>query len=217
MEYMSTVPDKFFDLAVVDPPYGNGEETSKNETRGKKAFAKKYKPYECKRPDSNYFKELFRISKNQIIWGGNYFINDLYDTSCMIIWDKENGNTDYADCELAWTSFNIATRIFKYRWAGMLQGNMRNKEIRIHRHQKPIALYKWLLKNYTQSEWKIFDSHVGSGSSRIACYDMGFDFIGTENDPDYWQAQEDRYKNHISQTNLFPQDEMQDLIFQGNL
>jgi len=194
MEYMAGCKEKQFDLAVPDPGYGNGEGKSKNETRGKFAKAKTYKKYDDKRPDNNYFKELFRMTNNQIIWGGNYFIKDLYDTQCMIVWDKKNGNTDYADCELAWTSFKSAVRIFRFKWQGMLQENMKNKEFRIHRHQKPVALYKWLLQNYAQPGWTIFDSHAGSGSLRIACHQLGFDFVGCELDKDYWEAQEERYK-----------------------
>ena len=204
-------------LAIPDPPYGNGEEISKNDTRGKAAYSKKYKKYESKRPDSLYFKELFRISNNQIIWGGNYFVNDLYDSSAWIVWDKLNEATDFADCELAWTSFFCATRKFSFRWNGMLQGNMKSKEVRIHRHQKPIALYKWLLKNYAQPGQFILDTHVGSGSSRIACYDMGFDFVGCELDPDFWQAQEKRFQDHIASQELFRTEEIQNLIYSEGL
>ena len=214
MDLMKDKPDKFYDLAPVDPGYGNGEGKSTNETRGKFAKAKAYKKYDDTRPDSNYFKELFRASKSQIIWGGNYFISDLKDTPCLIVWDKKNGKTDYADCEIAWTSFETATRIFRFKWQGMLQENMKNKEIRIHRHQKPVALYKWLLQNYAKPGWKIFDSHVGSGSLRIACYDMGFWFEGCEIDKDYWQAQEERFQNHIAQPEIFDKQEIQENIFQ---
>jgi site-specific DNA-methyltransferase (adenine-specific) len=201
-------------LAVPDPPYGNGEEKSKNETRNKCARAKKYKAYKSERPDSDYFKHLFKISADQIIWGGNYFINDLYDTPCLIVWDKENEKSDYADCEIAWTSFDTVTRKFKFRWNGMLQGNMKNKEVRIHRHQKPVALYRWLLQNYAKPGQLIFDSHVGSGSIRIACHDLGFDFVGCEKDSDYWEAQEKRYREHIAQGELIPTKEIQEAIWQ---
>ena len=182
------------------------------------AISKDYHSYDdAESPPIEYFQELFRVSKYQIIWGANHFISKIpYDSPSWIVWDKLNGNTDFADCELAWTSFDCAVRKFSFRWQGMLQGNMKNKETRIHPNQKPVALYKWLLKNYAQPGWKIFDSHVGSGSSRIACYDMGFDFIGCENDPDYWQAQEDRFKNHIAQAGLFDTEEIQDLIYAEN-
>ena len=216
MLYMTTVPDKFFDLAPVDVQYGINQGGDKNHTRSKLAVSKDYHSYnDTESPPIEYFKELFRVSKNQIIWGANHFISKIpYDSSAWIVWDKLNGNTDFADCELAWTSYDLAVRKFSYRWQGMLQGNMKNKETRIHPNQKPIALYKWLLKNYAQPGWKIFDSHVGSGSSRIACYDMGFDFTGCENDHDYWQAQEDRFKNHVAQAGLFDTEEIQDLIYQ---
>lgn len=217
MEFMKNKPDNFYDLAIVDPGYGNGEGKSKNESRGKLAKAKKYKTYNDEKPGSNYFKELFRISQNQIIWGGNYFIDNLHDTSCMIVWDKDNGDSDFADCEIAWTSFNSAVRKIKIRWSGMLQHNMKNKEIRIHRHQKPVVLYKWSLKNYAQPGWEIFDSHVGSGSIRIACDDMGFGFEGCEKDQDYWQSQEERYRNHIAGGEIFDKQEMQELIYQEEL
>ena len=208
MEYMKTVPDKYYELAIVDPPYGIGINGS---VGGEKlAAVKKYKNkgWAPKPPKKEYFEELFRVSKNQIIWGGNYFLYALNETPCFIVWNKLNtGN--FADCELAWTSFKTATRMFSFRWNGMLQGDMKNKETRIHETQKPVALYKWLLKNYAKPNDKIFDSHVGSGSSRIACYDMGFDFMGCELDPDYWKAQEERFKQHAMQGDLFSGKELQ--------
>lgn len=219
IEFMKDIPDKFYDLAIVDPPYGIGEDGSKNHTRGKLAKSKDYKSFsgfDKNPPDKKYFQELFRISKFQIIWGANHFIENINrNSSCWIVWDKDNGKTDFADSELAWTSFDSAVRNFKYKWQGMLQQNMKNKEKRIHPTQKPVALYKWLLQNYAKPGYKIFDSHVGSGSIRIACHDMGFEFEGCELDKDYWQAQEDRYQNHISQGDLFETDEMQGLIFNG--
>ena len=163
--------------------------------------------------------ELKRVSKEQIIWGANHFISKVpYDSPCWIVWDKDNGNTDFADCELAWTSFKTAVRKFKYRWQGMLQeyGGDR-KEFRIHPTQKPVALYKWLLKNYAKPNDKIFDSHVGSGSIRIACHDMGFDFEGCEIDKDYWEAQEKRYKEHSQQNDLFTPEVLFNKEVQGEL
>lgn len=124
-------------------------------------------------------------------------------TSCFIVWDKKNGNNGYADCELAWTSFTSAVRMFAYQWHGMLQENMANKEQRIHPTQKPVALYKWLLTNYAKPGNTILDTHLGSGSSRIAAYDLGFDFTGYELDADYFDAQEKRFANHIAQAKLF--------------
>ena len=149
MEGMKQFPDKYFDLAIVDQPYGIGENGSKNHTRGSLAKAKNYKAFaggDVQPPNEEYFEELFRISKNQIIFGANHFISRMpYDSSCWIVWDKVNGESDFADCELAWTSFKSAVRKFEFRWAGMLQGNMKNKEVRIHPTQKPVALYEWLL------------------------------------------------------------------------
>jgi site-specific DNA-methyltransferase (adenine-specific) len=206
MEFMKQVTDKFFELAIVDPPYGIGEDGEKNHSRRKLAKPTKYTPKKWDKyaPEKTYFDELIRISKNQIIWGANHFISKIpYDSSCWIVWDKENGDNDFADCELAWTSFNTAVRIYKYKWAGMLQGNMKNKEIRIHPTQKPVQLYKWLLKNYAKPNDKIFDSHLGSQSSRIAAYQMGFDFWGTELDAEYFEAGCKRFNLVTSQTTLF--------------
>jgi len=206
LEYMKTLPDKFFDLAIVDPPYGIGENGSKNQTRGKLAKSKSYKAFagdDILPPSKEYFKELIRISKNQIVWGANHFIeNNPIDSSCWIVWDKDNGDTDFADCELAWTSFNTAVRKFTFRWQGMLQQNMKDKESRIHPTQKPVALYKWLLKNYAKEGDKIFDSHMGSQSSRIAAHDMGFDYWGCELDKDYFEQGNKRYEDHIKQLKL---------------
>ena len=206
MEFMRDIPDKFFDLAVVDVNYGIGEDGSKNHTRSKLATSKNYKAYignDLLSPNRDYFDELIRISHNQIIWGSNHFISKMpYDSSCWIIWDKENGNNDFADCELAWTSFTTAVRIFRFRWQGMLQGDMKNKQIRIHPNEKPIALYRWILTNYAKQGDKIFDSHMGSQSSRIAAYDLGFDYWGCELDTDYFNDGCNRFNNHISQIRI---------------
>ena len=139
---MKEFPDNYFELAIVDPPYGIGEDGLKNHSRGKLAPAKKYTPknWDKKPPDKLYFKELLRVSKNQIIFGANHFISKIpYDSSCWIVWDKQMTG-DFADCELAWTSFKTAVRKFTFTWNGMLQGNMKNKEIRIHPTQKPGSL-----------------------------------------------------------------------------
>ena len=125
-----------------------------------------------------------------------------FDSSCWVVWDKENGKTDFADCELAWTSFKTAVRIFRFQWQGMLQGNMKDKEIRIHPTQKPVALYKWLLMNYAKQGDKILDTHVGSASSLIACYDMGFDCVGYELDKDYYDMACKRIEKHKAQIRM---------------
>lgn len=205
MKLMKEFPDKFFDLAIIDPPYGIGEGNKKNKTRSsftgfgdnkKWVNAKDYGggEWDSKAPDQLYFNELFRVSKNQIIWGANHFISKIpYDSPCWAVWDKDNGESDQADCELAWTSFKTAVRKFKFRWQGLLQQDMKNKENRIHPTQKPVSLYLWLLKNYATSGDKILDTHLGSGSHRIAARSMGFDFWASELDPFYFQSQEKRF------------------------
>jgi site-specific DNA-methyltransferase (adenine-specific) len=206
MEYMKTLPDKAFDLAIVDPPYGINMDGGKigGDNKGRTTDYIK-KTWDKKAPEDEYFVELLRVSKNQIIFGANHFISRIpFDSPCWIVWDKDNtGN--FADCELAWTSFKSAVRKYKFRWNGMLQGNMKNKEKRIHPTQKPVALYEWLLRNYAKPGDKILDTHLGSGSSRIAAYNLGFDFVGCEIDPDYFKAQEERFAAHTAQMNLFIQ------------
>lgn len=207
MEGMKQIPDKYFDLAIVDPPYGIGESGDKNHSRSKMAKAKDYKAFagnDLDPPDDKYFKELTRVSKNQIIWGSNHFISKIpFDSPCWIVWDKVNGDNDFADCELAYTSFKTAVRRFTFRWAGMLQGNMKSKEHRIHPTQKPVALYKWILTNYAKPGDKILDTHVGSASSLIACHDLGFEYLGFELDKDYFRMATERLEKHKAQLNMF--------------
>lgn len=207
IEGMKKYDDKTFDLAIVDPPYGINRSTiagkQSGTQHGNAAAAKRHyaiKDWDKQPPPHEYFKGLFRISKNQIIWGANHFISRMpYDASCWIVWDKDNGDNDFADCELAWTSFDKAARKFKWTWSGMLQHDMKNKERRIHPTQKPVALYEWLLHNYAKSGDLILDTHLGSGSSRIAAYKNGFDFVGFEIDADYYAAQEKRFQTFIAQ------------------
>lgn len=132
-------------------------------------------------------------------------LNKLYnmDSSCWIVWDKLNGDNDFADCELAWTSFKSSVRKFEFRWAGMLQGNMKQKEIRIHPTQKPVALYSWILGRYAKNGDKILDTHAGSASSLVACYDGGFDFVGFELDKYYFEKANERLTAVMSQIKLF--------------
>lgn len=205
MEYMKTCSDKQFDLAIVDPPYGINMMSAKNSSRSKLGKSKNYKQIQdITPPPKEYFDELFRISKNQIIWGANHMADLICRSSpCWIVWQKNNGPTDFADAELAYTSFNTAVRVFDFTWNGMIQGNMKNKEHRIHITQKPVALYKWILSKYTKEGDKIFDSHLGSGSIAIACHDYKFDLIGCELDKDYYEAAMKRFNNHISQQKLF--------------
>ena len=228
MDYMKTCKDKQFDLAIVDPPYFSGPEK-------RKFYGQKISPIGVQRlyrqsenwkiPDDNYFKELFRISENQIIWGWNYF-NQIGKSSGRIIWDKVNGKSSFSDCEIAYISCISSVRLFRYMWNGMLQGKSINNgdiqqgdksknEFRIHPTQKPVALYKWLLSHYAHAGNKLFDSHSGSGSFRIAAYDMGFDLISCEIDADYCRDNEARYQAHIAQQELIPVQEIQQLTFGG--
>jgi site-specific DNA-methyltransferase (adenine-specific) len=192
MEGMARYPDKYFDLAIVDPPYGIGEDGGKCRTRGSKKTNGIKKNWDNEKPSNEYWKELFRVSNNQIVWGGNYFADKLPVSRCWIYWQKELGG-DFADGELAWTSFDKVLRQYKKRSETFN---------RIHPTQKPLALYKWLLQNYAKQGDKILDTHLGSGSSRIAAYEMGFDFTAFELDKEYFEAQEKRYKAHIAQLKM---------------
>ena len=199
---LPSYPNKFFDLAVVDPPYGIGYSTTAGKNSGKKssggaAHKRQYKTkdWDDESPDFQYFNELIRVSKNQIIWGANHFISKIpYNSSCWIVWDKNNGTTHFADAELAWTSFKSPVRIANFTWNGMLQADMKNKEHRIHPTQKPIKLYQWLLENYATEGNLILDTHVGSASSLIACESMGFNYVGFELDADYYEAAKKRLR-----------------------
>jgi site-specific DNA-methyltransferase (adenine-specific) len=219
MNVMARYPDKYFDLAIVDPPYGIDEDGKSNHSRnkafGSKSFgeknttrkiisAKKYEPknWDKEPPPAEYFTELIRVSKNQIVFGANHFISRMpFDSSCWIVWDKDNSG-DFADCELAWTSFSTAVRKFKWRWNGMLQENMKNKEKRIQPAQKPVQLYRWLLHNYAKQGDKILDTHLGSGSIAIACHDLGFDLVACEIDKDYYDAAVKRFGEQTKQLKL---------------
>jgi site-specific DNA-methyltransferase (adenine-specific) len=198
-------------LAIVDPPYGIGEDGLSNHSKGKLAKATFYTPkkWDSSPPDKKYFDELRRVSHYQIIWGANHFISRLpYDSPCWVVWDKQNGESDFADCELAWTNFKSAVRVARFRWNGMLQGNTKQKERRIHPTQKPAALYRWLLENYAEPLNKIsleqfampvliLDTHVGSASSLIACEQMGFDYLAWEKDADYYAAAKNRMSKGV--------------------
>ena len=204
LEAMKLMQDNQFDLAIVDPPFGINISKTGNVGGGKLAKVKNYgkKEWDSAIPTKEYFIELLRVSKNQIIWGGNYMIENLYNTPCFLIWDKNNtGN--FADAELAWTSFKTSTRIYKFTWNGMLQGDMKNKEKRIHPTQKPVKLYEWLLMNYAKEGDKILDTHLGSGSIAIACHNLGYDLTGYELDKEYYDNAIKRIKNHQAQTRIF--------------
>lgn len=190
MEFMQRFPDNYFDLAVVDPPYGidrNGM------NMGNSIFNTDVKKWDKAIPDKHYFNELFRVSKNQIIWGGNYF--PLPQSQYFLVWDK--GETmygrDFAECELAWVRAG-GTRIYK---------RSPNQKDRIHPTQKPVALYDWIFSKYAKPGDKILDTHLGSGSSRISANKAGLDFWACELDPEYFADQEKRYKNFVSQLRMF--------------
>lgn len=203
MEGMKQYPDKYFDLAIVDVPYTDDYkvmDSLNQDMKGKQAKVGKYhyNSLTNAKPTKEYWGELKRVSKNQIVWGANYLIEYLNSTPCVIVWDKNNSG-NFADCEIAFATFKTGAKIFKYTWNGMIQQNMKDKEARLHPTQKPIALYSWLLHNYAKQGDKILDTHLGSRSSRIACDKAGFDFVGFELDKDYFDAQEKRYRDFKSQ------------------
>jgi site-specific DNA-methyltransferase (adenine-specific) len=201
MDYMSKVPDKFFDLAIVDPPYGIKVGIDGIVGIDKKAQCKKYKPVKWDNhiPNKKYFSELHRISKDQIIWGANYFGL----IGGYIFWNKKQTMKTYSAGELAYCSKIKSVKYYEFRWNGMLQENMKNKEKRIHPTQKPIALYRWLLQNYAKQNDKIFDSHMGSGSSVIACIEEKFEYVACEKDFDYYNDAVNRIEEFKSQGRLF--------------
>ena len=204
MDIMAKMPDKSIDLCITDPPYGIGVNMNMGRRKG---MSKKHeiKEWDSNIPNNKYFKELFRVTKNQIIWGGNYFI--LPSTRAFIIWDKIiPEDLSFAMCEFAWSSFDKVAKIFRFT----IQTDNNN---RIHPTQKPVALYKWLLTNYAKPNDKLFDSHSGSGSLRIACHDLGFDLVSCELDPDYYSDNEARYQKHIQQIDLFQTEEIQKNIY----
>jgi site-specific DNA-methyltransferase (adenine-specific) len=200
MDLMARYPDNYFDLAIVDPPYGNIDAIGLTDNKKKNKQAAKRKGYhlfENIAPNNQYYLELERISKNQIIWGGNF----LGLCGGVIVWDK-NG-TAFGEGEIAICSTHKSVQIFEYTWNGMLQGDMKNKEHRIHPTQKPVALYKWILDKYAKPSDKILDTHLGSGSIAIACHDYRFELTACELDPDYYNKAIERIKNHVSQLTLF--------------
>lgn len=190
---MARYPDNYFDLAIVDPPYGIGMDGNNNWSGSKHEV----KDWDNEAPSIEYFKELMRISKNQIVLGANHFISRMpFDSKCWLIWDKKNDGFSFADGEMACTSFDTAVRFFRYH-----RGQQTDKKI--HPTQKPVALYKWILSKYAKQGDKILDTHLGSMSIAIACHDLGFDLVGCELDAEYYQKGLERVNNHISQQNLF--------------
>lgn len=216
MDGMRQFPDKFFDLAIVDPPYFSGPERRefygrKESPIGVQRLYEKCDIWEV--PREEYFEELFRVSKNQIVWGCNYF--NYHFGSGRIIWDKCNGESSFSDCEIAYCSMHDSVRLFRYMWNGMLQGKSVNKgwiqhgnkalnEKRIHPTQKPINLYRWILQKYkVPIDWKLLDTHAGSASSLIAFHEAGNDFVAFEKDKYIYDLSLERYERETAQITLF--------------
>jgi len=202
MEVMKTFKDKQFDLAIIDPPYGIGA-NKMTLGNGRRKIFRGSDDWDAESPTPEYFNELFRVSKNQIIWGANHFISKMpIDSKCWIFWDKGTGNNDFADGELAWTSFGGTVRKFFKSWVG---ANAKEKTDidRIHPTQKSVQLYKWLLQNYAKEGDTILDTHFGSLSIGIACHDMKFDLTAIELDKDYYEQAKQRLINHQRQLTIF--------------
>ena len=225
MEFMKDIPDKFFDLAIVDPPYGIGvSSVGKMTSVSKKEYVKNN--WDDSIPPPEFFDELRRVAKNQIIWGANFF-DGVGLNGGAIIWNKlgknigrRNPMPNLSDCEIAYCSMRDNIKMFSYTQIGNVYGNDYKidwNQNRIHPTQKPVALYKWLLQNYAKPGWTLLDTHSGSGSFRIACHDLGFDLISCELDPDYFRDNEARYQNHISQGSLFDAEEIQNLVYKDGL
>jgi site-specific DNA-methyltransferase (adenine-specific) len=199
LEAMKQYPDKHFDLAIVDPPYGIGA-NKMTLGNGKKKVYRGSADWDAAIPKREYWDQLFRVSKNQVVWGGNYMTEFLPPSMGWLFWDKGTGENDFADGELAWTSFSGALRKISKSWVG---SNAKDECSRIHPTQKPIYLYKWILDRHAKPGDRILDTHLGSGSIAIACHDYGFDLTGYEIDADYYAAALKRFNNHAAQTNLF--------------
>lgn len=202
LEVMRGMPDKCVDLVLTDPPYGIGESNEKNATRGHLAYPRDYGHYEWNKSilSIEYLDEIRRVSKNQIVFGGNYY--PLPPSSCWIVWDKDNSG-DFADCELAWTSFKTAVRKFKWRWNGMLQQNMRDKEIRIHPTQKPVPLFRWILSKYSKDGQIILDPFLGSGTTAVAAVQLNRQYIGIEINPEYCEMARARIARETAQRTIW--------------
>lgn len=204
LEVMKQYPDNHFDLVLTDPPYGIGVDMTMHKQSGTqygKALAPKANyaatNWDSTTPSKSVFDEIRRISKNQIIFGGNYFVEHLSNSSCWIVWDKVNGTNQFADCELARTSFKSAVRMHRYMWNGMLQGNMKDKEKRYHPTQKPLPLMRWILENYSKPGDLICDPFLGSGTTTRACKDLRRDCVGIEINADYVKIAESRLGQEV--------------------
>jgi len=209
MELMARYPDNYFELAIVDPPYGIGADKGIQKNEGKFGYKKhRHTNWDNSIPNKEYFDELFRVSKNQIVWGGNYFTEYLNPVMSWIVWDKMQYNFSFAHGELAWNSFNTKLRIFRYArgnesgFAPKIKDGMK-QGLNIHPTQKPIALYKYCLEHFAKEGDKILDTHLGSGSIAIACHDYKFDLTACELDPEYFKDAMKRINNHLAQQKLF--------------
>lgn len=205
MVMMARYPDKHFDLAIVDPPYGIGPDWKKRKRSGRilQSYGGNYTNKQI--PSKEYFTELMRVSKNQIIFGYNYFVEHLGPTNNLIVWDKESSNNNvfrYSKCEIAFSSFKIPCDIVRCQWDGSRMGKETGLK-KIHPHQRPVELHKILLSKFAKKGDKILDTHLGSGSIAIACHDYGFDLTACELDKDYYDAAMKRINNHMAQTKLF--------------
>ena len=201
MELMRETPDKHFDLAIVDPPYFSdyGKQIYPGAAVSTTGVARnRYESKQWNVPNQQYFEELRRVSKNQVIWGINYYPIQFMGSG-RIIWDKINDSSSFSKCEIAYCSAHDSVKIFRYRWNGMLQGDMKNKEHRIHPTQKPVRLYNWTLRNYAKPGDTILDTHLGSASSAIACHYAGHHLTGCELDQDYFDAAVERVKRETAQ------------------
>jgi len=201
LQAMKAMQDNEYDLAIVDPPYGIDAVNSLNTvTGGKKHTAK---DWDKETPTKEYFDELFRVSKNQIIWGANYFMDKMpLPTKCWVVWDKNNGESSFADGELAWTSFDKNVSIIKSHWCGSA-AKWETGQNKIHPTQKPEKLYRWLLEKYAEKGNKILDTHLGSGSIANACWDMGYDLDAYEIDKEYYTKTCKRFEVHSKQMQLW--------------
>ncbi len=208
LEALKEMQDNEFDLAIVDPPYGIAADkknsVKKLQSKKSSALSKDYgnQNWDSNVPSLDYFVELKRVSKNQIIWGVNYYPYNIL-TGGRIYWDKCVTMPTYSDGELAYCSFINSIKSYKFAWHGMIQGDMKNKEQRIHPTQKPVKLYEWLIMNYAKEGDKILDTHLGSGSIAIACHNLGYDLEGYELDKEYYDNAIKRIKQHQAQTTLF--------------
>ena len=208
MELMARYPDNYFDLAIVDPPYGINadKKNSSRKLQSKKssALSKDYgsQEWDSNVPTEKYFRDVIRVSKHQIIWGINYYPYDFLSGG-RIYWDKCVTMPTYSDGELALCTKINSIKSYQFAWHGMIQGDMKNKEVRIHPTQKPVKLYEWILMNYAKEGDKILDTHLGSGSIAIACHNLGYELTACELDQDYYEATIKRINNHIAQQRLF--------------